>query len=313
MNTAQSKGYSPTPKFLSIKDLVMKEMMDYILEQKQLRADQLAIVGKLNKAASFALPEYGIVFTVIEKLVQYADENEAICDQFMERKIDRAVLKSAVNSMKSEISAIKTRIELMKNNDTPFDDRKLEVPSAFHSCEKLLSDFENKDHVFYQHPLISTPSLIALSHLYVSICTYGVELLPAYTEIAEQEKERLREVLRAYKLNTVKERLGMVKITQTITMPYYDGKIKDEMTQLARAGSFKNALSNLKKKTKSLKFHEVDIVKDGFGFESKSNELHYWDRTLWEHQQKVAHNYDYSTIVRNAYEDYFDKIIDATF
>ncbi|CAG8505676.1 3595_t:CDS:1 [Ambispora leptoticha] len=313
MKSVQSRGYSPTPKFLSINDKEIKELADYILEQRRVRTDRYAMVGKISRAASFVTRGSGcdIFFMVIEKLIDYIDEREALHEQFMERKIDRAILRSAVNSMKSEILAIKTRIELMENTENPFDDRKFEVPPAFHSCEKILNCFENKDHVFYQHPLITAPSLIAFSQLYASICAYGVELLPAYIEIANREKKRLREVIEAYKVNTIEERLQMIKIIQTIKLPSYDGKAKDDMVQVTNAGTFKNALSRLKKNVRNITLHEIDIVKDGFGYQSKPDELHYWDRTLWTREQKSACNHEYSLVVRTLYKDYFDQIIDA--
>ncbi|CAG8675907.1 263_t:CDS:1, partial [Ambispora gerdemannii] len=313
MNTAQSRGYSPSPKFFSVSDQEMKEMMDHVLEQKKNRAASFGMVKDLTSAL---VPGYDITlmitFKMIEKLTKFADDDEeTLLEQFTERKINRAILKSLVHSMKSEILAIESRIEQMKNTKISPEDRKFEVTSAFHSCQKVLNDFQNEAHLFYQHPLVTAPSLIAFSQLYVSVCTYGVKLHSSYTELAEREKQRLKEVVEAYKINTVRERLEMVKLTQTIKMPHYEGKIKDDMTQLIKTKSFKGALSNLKKHTKSVKLHVVDIVKDGFGYDSKPDELHYWDRTYWSQEQKYMPNYEYPMVVRIAYENYFDNVIEV--
>ena len=105
----------------------------------------------------------------------------------------------------------------------------------------------------------------------------------------------------------------MVKVVQMIKVPHYDGNIKDDMVQLINPGSFGNILNNLKKDVNLLKLHEVDIVKDGFGFDSKHNELHYWDRTLWDQKQQSSHNHEYPMVVRIAYEHCFDKVIEAIF
>ncbi|CAG8560534.1 4392_t:CDS:1 [Ambispora leptoticha] len=307
MKSAQSQGYSPTPKFLLTNDKEIKELADYILEQRKTRADHYVMLGKINRAASCII-NCDILFTVIGKLIDYADKREELHDQFMERKIDRAILSNAVHSLKAEMSAIKTRIAFMENTETSFDDRKLEVPSAFHSCEKILNYFENKEHVFYQHPLITAPSLIAFSQLYTSICAHGVELLPGYIDKANSEKKRLRDLIEEYKVNTIEERLKMIKIVQTIKVPDCDSKLKDIKVQVTNAGSFKNVLSCLKN---NIKLHEVDIVKDGFGYGSKPDELHYWDRTLWARELKSACNYEYSMVVQISYNDYFDKIINT--
>ncbi|RIA83524.1 hypothetical protein C1645_786158 [Glomus cerebriforme] len=308
MNTSQSKGYSPTAKFLSVSDKEMKELIDYVLDQRKIRSNQIAMAGQIIEAAVDT-----VTFGIIKEILSYLDEKETLHEQFFERKIDRANTKLAINEIKSEILPIKTRIERMKNTNISFDERKIEVPVAFNSCQKILNEFENQDHSFYMHPLVSSPLLIAFSQLYTSVCTYGVELLPTYAELAESEKKRLKEVVEAYKVNTINERLKMVKVVEKIKVPYFDGNIKDSFSNLVKIESFKNIFDNLKNDAKKLNLHEVDIVKDGFGFNSKHSELHYWDRTFWGQKQNSEHNYEYPIVVRTAYEHYFDEVIDTIF
>ncbi|CAG8565098.1 1218_t:CDS:2 [Ambispora leptoticha] len=114
------------------------------------------------------LPGYEIAFTIIEKLpIKFIDEKEKLYEQFMERRIDRALLKSG---------AIESSVKCIMNINSSLDDRKIEVPSVFMACEEL----------------------------YATVSTYGAGLHPAYTENPENEKKRIREMIESYKTNAVK-------------------------------------------------------------------------------------------------------------
>lgn len=309
MNTSQSQGYSPTAKFLSVSDNDMKEMIDHILEQRKIRSDRILMVGQIGDF----VPCYEIAFGIIQKVLEFISEEESVHEQLMERKIDRAITKHAINTMKAEINVIETHIKRIEDIKLTLEERKIEVPYVLGSCLKILNEFNNKKHIYYMHPLITSPFLFAFSQLYITACTYGIELLPSYEERVEKEKNLLKEVIENYKTNTIKERLEMIKVVQMLKVPHYEGNIKDNMVELINPGNIGNIFDNLKKDAKLLSLHEVDIVKDGFGFDSKHNELHYWDRTYWDQKQQCSNNYDYSTVVKIVYEQYFDEVIDSIY
>jgi hypothetical protein len=309
MNTSQYRGYSPTAKFLSVSDKEMKEMIDHILEQRQILSGRISMVGQICEI----VPYYEFTFGIIQKVLEFINDEESLHEQLMKRQIDRAITKLSINRIKAEIKVIETHIKRIEDIKLTLDDRKIEVPVVFSSCQKILNEFSNKEHIFYMHPLITSPFLIAFSQLYTIVCTYGIELIPTYKEIVENEINRLKEVIEDYKTNTIKERLKMINVVQMLKVPYYEGNIIDNMVKLIDPGNFKNIFNNLKNDAKLLKLHEVDIVQDGFGFDSKNNELHYWDRTFWDQKQQFSNNYEYSMVVRIEYEQYFDKVIDTIY
>lgn len=309
MNTFQSQGYIPTAKFLSVSDKDMKEMIDHILEQQKNRSDRILMVGQIGDF----IPFYEIAFKVIQNVLEYISEKESIHEQLMERKIDRAITKHAMNTMIAEINVIENHIKRMGDINLTLKERKIEVPYVLGSCLKILNEFNNKQHIYYMHPLITSPFLIAFSQIYITACTYGIELIPSYEERVEKEKKLLKEVIEEYKTNTIKERLEMIKVVHMLKLPHYEGDIKDNMIELINPANIGNILNNLKKDTELLSLHEVDIVKDGFGFDSKPNELHYWDRTFWDQKQQCSNNHDYSMVVKIAYEQYFDEVLSSIY
>ncbi|GBB98107.1 hypothetical protein RclHR1_03140006 [Rhizophagus clarus] len=309
MSTSQSRGYSPTAKFFSVGDKEMKEMIDHILEQRKSVSDGISLVGQVGGV----IPGYEIASLIVQKVLEYVSEEESLHEQILERRIDRGITKYAVNTMKSDIDVVKYHIKRLENINLTLEDRKVEVPVVFNSCRKILNEFSNKEHVYYMHPLITAPLLIAFSQLFTTVCTYGIELNPTYNDTVENERKRLKDLMEEYKINAIEERLKMIKVIQMLKVPCYEGSIMDDIYKLFKSGNYENVINNLKDDAKLLKIHEVDIVKDGFGFNSKQNELHYWDRTLWDQEQQFTNNYDYAMVVKIAYENYFDSVIGATF
>jgi hypothetical protein len=305
MNTSQSRGYIPTAKFLSVSDKDMKEIIDHILEQRKNRFNRILMVGKIGEF----IPCYDTAFKIIQVVFEFISEKESIHEQLLERKIDRTMTKLAINTMKAEINVIENHIKRMENINLTLQERKIEVPYVLGSCSKILNEFSDKKHIYYMHPLTTSPILIVFSQLYITACTYGIELIPSYEESVEKEKKLLKEVIEDYKTNTIKQRLEMIKVVQKLKVPHYEGNIKDNMVELINPGNIGNIFNNLKRDTKLLSLHEVDIVNDGFGFDSKHNELHYWDRTFWDQKQQCSNNYDYLMVVKIAYEQYFDEVI----
>ncbi|GBC09483.1 hypothetical protein RclHR1_00890019 [Rhizophagus clarus] len=283
MNTSQSRGYSPTAKFLSVSDKEMKEMIDHILEQRKSLSNGISMIGQVGGI----IPGHGIAFSVIQKVLEYISEEKSLHDQILGRRIDRDVTKYGINTMKSNIDAIESLIKRLKTGN-------------------LTSEGRNAE-----HPLITSPFLIAFSQLYTTVCTYRIELDPACNKMIEDEKKRLKNVIEDYKINAIEERLKMIKVVQMLKVPHYEGSsIKDNVFKLFNSG---NIFNNLKDNAKLIKLHEVDIVKDGFGYDSKQNELHYWDRTFWDQERQFTNNYAYPMVVKIEYEKFFDEIINTIY
>ncbi|GBB99544.1 hypothetical protein RclHR1_35570001 [Rhizophagus clarus] len=271
------------------------------------------------------IPGHDLAFMVIQKVLKYISEEKSLHEQILERKIDRGITKYAVNTMKSDIDVVNCRIKRLEDIKLPLDEQKIEVSVAFNSCQKILNEFNNKEHVYYMHPLITAPLLVAFSQLYTTVCTYGIELIPTYNDTVENEKKQLKDLMEEYKINAIEERLKMIKVVGMLKVPHYEGSnIKDNVSKLFNSGNiFNNLKDNVSKLFNSgnifnklkdnVKLHEIDIVKDGFGYDSKQNEWHYWDRTFWDQEQQFTNNYAYPMVVKIEYEKFFDKIINTIY
>src|SRR6185437_13256910 len=98
-----------------------------------------------------------------------------------------------------------------------------------------------------------------------------------------REKQRLKEVLKVYKENTIHDRLKMIKfISESAKAP--DIKtIRNGVVDAYKKGNFKEGIEVIKKMSMNNVIHVVDIVVDDFGYPNdgkKQNKWHSWDRTF---------------------------------
>jgi hypothetical protein len=105
------------------------------------------------------------------------DAKATFYERYTHGMIDKSFTEFAINDMKAEIKTISNGVSQIKNSDLSDDDRKLEVKILFHSCNKILLNFEEHDHIFYQQPPITAPYLITFSQLYLSTIEVGVILM----------------------------------------------------------------------------------------------------------------------------------------
>lgn len=210
MGMVQSR---PTARFLSVNDKDMKEMIDHTLEKQKLQAKPVEILQSTFDDV--------VALKVIGCILNFLGEKETLNERLLNRKIDRALTTYAINGMKDKITSLVIHVKRIVNDEIPFWDRKIEVPTSMQQCEEILNNFQNENHVFYQHPLITAPILIFFAHLYLPILRAGVYLIPTYEDHAKREKERLLKVIVEYKVNTINARLEMITITSIYLLGTY--------------------------------------------------------------------------------------------
>src|SRR6266498_680550 len=301
MGTSQSRNYGPTPKFLLVSDQNMKEMIDIVLEKEKRRMEALKLVKESTALLTLTISCDTIekIITVFGTLLGGIDAKASFYERYTNRMIDRSLTKFAVNDMNAEIKAISKGCQI-KNPDQS------DVKILLHSCEKILINFENRDHVFYQHPLITAPYLIAFSQLYLSVIEVGMILMPNY-KVYNQEKQRLKKIMEEYKVKTITERIEMIKIKETFKRIGPDSRmiVNGMVTYLENPSQ--SVSGTIKQITKSKLIRDVDAVEDPLWNEKNPNKLHYWDRGVWDEQQGTKNNDKYTDVVSNVYEEFFDK------
>ncbi|CAG8628843.1 6596_t:CDS:1 [Ambispora gerdemannii] len=324
MDSAQSQDYVPTAKFVSASEDEMKKMSS---EAKKLRAGAIITLADsdvVKTIADIIIPNSHYVINSISAILHMLEEEEReIEDKLIIEKINRSLTIYALNDLGSEIKVIGNRVNRMMKDDLSIEDRKREVAPAFHSCQKILCNFDKPDHIFYMHPLVTTPCLIGFAYCYLSVITIGTSIDPSYIDDAVSEKEHLKKVLQTYKENTVKLRLDMIKLVKVIESSFDLTAVKDDIVESLKdipdwdtiaLPDFKCILDfdTVKEKLQQKKneYSRVfDVVQDDFGYGSKKK--YTWDRKAWDRQRNTNDNLPYSMVVKMVYEEFFDMVIDS--
>ncbi|CAG8625280.1 12891_t:CDS:2 [Funneliformis caledonium] len=237
-----SYDYNPTPKFLSGSVESMKEMTDISLEKEKRRIEALkllkesaGILGIITGVNFIGKEKENITnsFTVLGSLLGIVDTKLSFYERYTNRKIEKSILEFAVNDINAEIRAISSGVDRIKNYNND-NDRKLEVTVLIHSCEKVLNKFENPQHIFYKHPLITTPCLIGFCQLYLTIIEVGVIVMSASNNY-NYERQKIKKVIEEYKVNSINDRTEMIKIKKSSKCIGYDSHMIKEgvMTYMA--------------------------------------------------------------------------------
>ncbi|CAG8494039.1 12763_t:CDS:1 [Ambispora leptoticha] len=319
--------YTPTAKFLltdkeDTEDMVadVKKISEDII--KILESDAAGMVIDLFVTNGHIYLSYlAKVVKGVEMLDEFIEkhEKEEPIEEKLLRNIDRSITIYALNDLESDIKSIENRVKRMMKDDLSIEDRKREVVPAFHSCQKILFNFEKTDHVFYAHPLLTTPCLIGFIRCYLSVIAIAVSIDPTYNDESICEKERLKKVLEVYKENTIDARLKIIEIIKikenAIDFTAVKSDIKEHMKDwktiqhnAKRMLDFDMVKERFKEK-KSEFSRDLDIVRDEFGYGNKKK--HTWNRKAWDQQNHTKDNLSYPMVVKMVYEAFFNDLIEC--
>lgn len=109
-------------------------------------------------------PTAGIVFVIRALLAQESDWR-GVFSEAIARETNRAIAVYAVDSMASKMKTISKKLNIMNDNSTDIQDRKIMTYFVHSEIENMLNFFDGSHSIFKRFPLIATPLLIELAQL----------------------------------------------------------------------------------------------------------------------------------------------------
>lgn len=138
-----------------------------IHEQQELAANALEAQQAVGNIAGFGasfVPAIGPFLAFIIPLLSSMDFG-GIQSALQKAEIDESILQNDINNYNAEVNSIKTSYSRLQQPQLTIQQQQPEIVYALRRSEYLFSLFENRNHLFYRHPMVSMPHFIMIMNI----------------------------------------------------------------------------------------------------------------------------------------------------